>query len=390
MSEFWVSRKRWTCPYCDITINDDVPSRMQHEGGMRHKGNVERSLKETYRKGEQARRDEEKAKAEMRKIEKVSAATGLVCEGGQGSAGCAPNSGVAPMSSFLGRAALHCVRAGCATSADTQSCPKLAAAANALDNNGEGSSSSSLAAAAKEAAARREKEAAAGAAKKPAWRPADKLAAYSSAASLGFADADGETPETRAARELAEQRAKEGVAGEWEVVAPPPPPPIAPPPAAVMLGSEQQEREEARAYKIKEKRAAFDSYDDDEDEKPEIVVKKRIKLESKEQQAAREAQERKHRLPQWQALKLEPKKQEQPDAAVPKKEKLGEPEEQADKPDEPKAEPEQAGSAPPDEAAPPPAAPKEETPEAGGNSGGGMFKKRRAGAGAGAKKVRAV
>lgn len=38
MSEFWVSRKRWTCPYCDITINDDVPSRMQHEGGMRHKG----------------------------------------------------------------------------------------------------------------------------------------------------------------------------------------------------------------------------------------------------------------------------------------------------------------------------------------------------------------
>lgn len=278
-----------------------------------------------------------------------------------------------------------------------RSLAQLAAAANSLDNNGEGSSSSSLAAAAKEAAARREKEATAGAAKKPAWRPADKLAAYSSAASLGFADADGETPETRAARELAEQRAKEGVAGEWEVVAPPPPPPLAPPPAVAMLGSEQQEREEARAYKIKEKRAAFDSYDDDADESPEIVVKKRIKVESKEQQAAREAQERKHRLPQWQALKLEPKKREELDAVAPKKEEPADPAVQADQAGGLKPEPEPTGSSPPaDDAAPPqgdvkpPALPKDEAPEAGGNSGGGMFKKRRAGAGAGAKKVRAV
>lgn len=72
MSEFWVSRKKWTCPYCDITINDDVPSRMQHENGLRHKGNVERSLKGTYRKAERERREEEMAKREMKAIEKVS------------------------------------------------------------------------------------------------------------------------------------------------------------------------------------------------------------------------------------------------------------------------------------------------------------------------------
>lgn len=72
MSDVWISRKKWTCPYCDITINDDVPSRMQHEGGLRHKGNVERALKDVYRKGERSRRDEENAKREMAKIEKVS------------------------------------------------------------------------------------------------------------------------------------------------------------------------------------------------------------------------------------------------------------------------------------------------------------------------------
>jgi len=72
MSEYWVSRKKWTCKYCDVTINDDVPSRQQHENGLRHKGNVERSLRQAYKKSERDRRDESHAKREMEKIERVS------------------------------------------------------------------------------------------------------------------------------------------------------------------------------------------------------------------------------------------------------------------------------------------------------------------------------
>lgn len=72
MSEYWVSRKKWTCKYCNVTINDDVPSRQHHENGLRHKGNVERSLKEAYRKSERERKDEREAKREMERIERVS------------------------------------------------------------------------------------------------------------------------------------------------------------------------------------------------------------------------------------------------------------------------------------------------------------------------------
>lgn len=72
MSEFWVSRKKWTCKYCDVTINDDVPSRQQHENGLRHKGNVERSLRNAYKKSERERKDEKDVKRVMEKIERVS------------------------------------------------------------------------------------------------------------------------------------------------------------------------------------------------------------------------------------------------------------------------------------------------------------------------------
>lgn len=72
MSEFWVSRKKWTCKYCDVTINDDIPSKQQHENGLRHKGNVERHLRQAYKKSEKDRKEDSHAKREMAKIEKVS------------------------------------------------------------------------------------------------------------------------------------------------------------------------------------------------------------------------------------------------------------------------------------------------------------------------------
>ncbi len=73
MADVWISRKRWTCKYCDVTINDDLPSRRHHESGVRHKQNVKNALQELYRKGEQERKDAEETRKEMARIEALAA-----------------------------------------------------------------------------------------------------------------------------------------------------------------------------------------------------------------------------------------------------------------------------------------------------------------------------
>lgn len=75
MADVWVSRKKWTCKYCDVTINDDLPSRRHHESGLRHKQNKEKALKDLYRKGEQERKDAEHTRREMERIEALAAAS---------------------------------------------------------------------------------------------------------------------------------------------------------------------------------------------------------------------------------------------------------------------------------------------------------------------------
>ena len=59
MSEYWVSKKKYFCKYCDIYIADDAPSRQQHENGLRHKGNVERFIRGIYKTGEKQKKDRE-------------------------------------------------------------------------------------------------------------------------------------------------------------------------------------------------------------------------------------------------------------------------------------------------------------------------------------------
>ena len=71
MSEFWVSKKRYFCKYCDTYIADDVPSRQHHENGFRHKGNVERFVRGLYKAGEKQKKDADEEKREMMRIERV-------------------------------------------------------------------------------------------------------------------------------------------------------------------------------------------------------------------------------------------------------------------------------------------------------------------------------
>ena len=71
MSEYWVSNKRYWCKYCGISIADDVPSRQQHEGGLRHKGNVERFIRNIYKTGEKRKKEAAEEARDMERIEKV-------------------------------------------------------------------------------------------------------------------------------------------------------------------------------------------------------------------------------------------------------------------------------------------------------------------------------
>ncbi|KAF9051050.1 hypothetical protein BDZ89DRAFT_1056939 [Hymenopellis radicata] len=69
MSEYWVSKKKYFCKYCDIYIADDAPSRQQHENGLRHKGNRDRFIRGLYKEGERRKKDQEEEKREMARVE---------------------------------------------------------------------------------------------------------------------------------------------------------------------------------------------------------------------------------------------------------------------------------------------------------------------------------
>ncbi|KAL0577034.1 hypothetical protein V5O48_004968 [Marasmius crinis-equi] len=74
MSEYWVSKKRYYCKYCEIYIADDAPSRQQHENGLRHKGNRDRFIRGLYKEGEKKKKDQEEEKREMARVERAAQA----------------------------------------------------------------------------------------------------------------------------------------------------------------------------------------------------------------------------------------------------------------------------------------------------------------------------
>ncbi|KAK1232662.1 hypothetical protein PQX77_003197 [Marasmius sp. AFHP31] len=148
MSEYWVSKKRYFCKYCDIYIADDAPSRQQHENGLRHKGNRDRFIRGLYKEGEKKKKDLEEEKREMARVERAAQAA---------------------FSQDVGAGRAQAVSAPVASSSSGP--------------------------------------------RKPATKPSDPFANYSTAASLGYTDPDAE----RIAAEQARKQSQ-GVAGEWQVV----------------------------------------------------------------------------------------------------------------------------------------------------------------------------
>ncbi|KAG8956165.1 hypothetical protein FRC04_004240 [Tulasnella sp. 424] len=74
MSDYWVSKKKYFCKYCDIFIADDAPSRKQHEDGLRHKGNKDRFIRDLYKHGEKKKKEKAEEDREMKSIDAAAAA----------------------------------------------------------------------------------------------------------------------------------------------------------------------------------------------------------------------------------------------------------------------------------------------------------------------------
>ncbi|PFH49783.1 hypothetical protein AMATHDRAFT_146880 [Amanita thiersii Skay4041] len=187
MSEYWVSKKKYFCKYCEIYIADDAPSRQQHENGLRHQGNRERFIRNIYKTSEKKKKDLEEEKRELARVDQAAQA-----------------------------AFVQDVSAGYAR-------PQFSSA----------SSSTS-------------------ASKKPAPKPSNPYANYSTAESLGYSDPDVE----HAAAE-AERRRTQGIAGEWQVVTPTTPPL----PSSATDADDQKATE--NILEIPEKRPADTLGDDD-------------------------------------------------------------------------------------------------------------------------------
>jgi WW domain-binding protein 4 len=216
MSEFWVSKKKYWCKYCETHIADDAPSRSQHENGLRHKGNKERFVRGLYKKAEQKKKDEVEEQREMARVDQARL--------------------------FIPQRLAHEL---------TRSYVQAARAAFAGDVSSglaKSSSSSLPVRASATASASTEKP------KTNVW------ANYTTAASLGITDVDAE----RVAAE-AERHRLQGVAGEWtfvETVAPPPPDLDDVDEAVAVAGGVVRKREEeilpldeddSRAFKVRKK-----------------------------------------------------------------------------------------------------------------------------------------
>ena len=168
MSEYWVSKKRYFCKYCDTYIADDVPSRQHHENGFRHKGNVERFVRGLYKAGEKQKKDADEEKREMMRIERVC---------GQYSHYFSPSN----------------------------SCTEKAASAAFAEDVGAGRAQYDA------ASSSATPRASTSSSQKP--KKSGGISDYSTPESLGYID-----PDIERARAEAERRQTQGFAGEWQVV----------------------------------------------------------------------------------------------------------------------------------------------------------------------------
>lgn len=209
-----------------------------------------------------------------------------------------------------------------------------------------------------------------------AWKPTNRLAAYGSALPFGVegSTAEDEEQALKDWQERQEAKRREGTAGDWQTVAPSPSASSAAKPSAPPTALE---RDSAKAYTVREKRGQFG--DDDDDGAGQVIkVKKRVKVRSEAEKIRQAEADKERLLPTWKPMRLDTGVgvKEEGVQAVPVQTMQDEEVSLVEETDT-------VGESPG-----PLAPPSSEDKSPTGSSS--MFKKRKAGAGAGAKRVRAV
>ncbi|KAI7864439.1 hypothetical protein BDF14DRAFT_1834958 [Spinellus fusiger] len=75
MADYWVSQQRHWCKYCKKFIANNKPSIQIHETGLAHKNQVERFLREIYKKGKDEKKTAESVRRELQRIDKAALAS---------------------------------------------------------------------------------------------------------------------------------------------------------------------------------------------------------------------------------------------------------------------------------------------------------------------------
>ncbi|KAJ3280140.1 hypothetical protein HDU76_009264 [Blyttiomyces sp. JEL0837] len=75
MTERWVSTAKYFCKYCNIFVADNKSSRTHHESGQKHKYNVDKFMREVRKDDDIKKREAEKTRLMLERIEKAATAS---------------------------------------------------------------------------------------------------------------------------------------------------------------------------------------------------------------------------------------------------------------------------------------------------------------------------
>ncbi|RCH92657.1 hypothetical protein CU097_011979 [Rhizopus azygosporus] len=72
MADYWVSQQKHWCKYCKKFVANNKPSISLHENGTAHKAQVERFLRNVYKKGREEKEQQESVRKELQRIEQAA------------------------------------------------------------------------------------------------------------------------------------------------------------------------------------------------------------------------------------------------------------------------------------------------------------------------------
>eukprot|EP00283_Hemiselmis_rufescens_P025165 CAMPEP_0173451942 /NCGR_PEP_ID=MMETSP1357-20121228/47729_1 /TAXON_ID=77926 /ORGANISM="Hemiselmis rufescens, Strain PCC563" /LENGTH=73 /DNA_ID=CAMNT_0014418753 /DNA_START=55 /DNA_END=273 /DNA_ORIENTATION=- len=72
MTEYWVSKQRFWCKFCQCWMSDTKAARSKHDNGNRHKESVEEWMKDNRKKKKEERIAKEDFEKDMREMDRAA------------------------------------------------------------------------------------------------------------------------------------------------------------------------------------------------------------------------------------------------------------------------------------------------------------------------------